>query len=40
MIGVFDKMAAVKCAEMMHAITPAEKKIQRRTRDYQVSIEV
>ncbi|WP_428235197.1 hypothetical protein [Gracilimonas sp.] len=25
MIGTFDHRAAVKCAEMMHAITPAEK---------------
>lgn len=29
MIGVFDKMAAVKCAEMMHAITPAENKYRK-----------
>lgn len=28
MIGAFDMKAAVKCAEMMHAITPAEKKFK------------
>lgn len=28
MIGVFDLEASVKCAEMMHAITPAEKEFK------------
>lgn len=29
MIGAFDLAASVKCAEMMHAITPAEKKFKK-----------
>lgn len=28
MIGAFDKAASIKCAEMMHAITPAEKEFK------------
>lgn len=28
MIGAFDLAASVKCAEMMHAITPAEKEFK------------
>lgn len=29
MIGAFDLAASVKCAEMMHAITPAEKRFKK-----------